>query len=105
VTIAALKHHLPDSVLERCGERASIYDRENRFFADDFEELKSAGFLKLNIPQEFGGQGFSLAETGKELRSLAYRAGGFHPANGALVHEIVGKTTLGVGLEEVPRWG
>jgi len=33
------------------------------------------------------------------------RAGGFHPANSALVHEIVGKTTLGVGLEETPRWG
>jgi len=32
------------------------------------------------------------------------RAGGFHPANSALVHEIVGKTTLGVGLEETPRW-
>src|SRR5215471_14683546 len=29
------------------------------------------------------------------------RAGGFHPANSALVHEIVGKTTLGVGLEEM----
>jgi alkylation response protein AidB-like acyl-CoA dehydrogenase len=33
------------------------------------------------------------------------RAGGFHPANSALVHELVGKTTLGVGLEESPRWG
>jgi alkylation response protein AidB-like acyl-CoA dehydrogenase len=33
------------------------------------------------------------------------RAGGFHPANSALVHELVGKTTLGVGLGESPRWG
>ena len=33
------------------------------------------------------------------------RAGGFHPANSALVHELVGKTTLGVSLEETPRWG
>jgi hypothetical protein len=31
------------------------------------------------------------------------RCGGFHPANGALVHEIVGKTALGL-LGEVPRW-
>ena len=31
------------------------------------------------------------------------RCGGFHPANGALVHEIVGKTTLGI-LGEEPRW-
>jgi alkylation response protein AidB-like acyl-CoA dehydrogenase len=33
------------------------------------------------------------------------RCGGFHPANSALVHELVGKTTLGVGLDEQPRWG
>lgn len=33
------------------------------------------------------------------------RAGGFHPANAALVHEIVGKTALGIGLGEQPRWG
>jgi alkylation response protein AidB-like acyl-CoA dehydrogenase len=33
------------------------------------------------------------------------RAGGFHPANSALTHEIVGKTALGIGLDEQPRWG
>jgi alkylation response protein AidB-like acyl-CoA dehydrogenase len=33
------------------------------------------------------------------------RAGGFHPANGMLVHEIVGKTVLGIDLGEQPRWG
>jgi alkylation response protein AidB-like acyl-CoA dehydrogenase len=33
------------------------------------------------------------------------RAGGFHPANAQLTHEIVGKTALGVGLDEQPRWG
>jgi alkylation response protein AidB-like acyl-CoA dehydrogenase len=32
------------------------------------------------------------------------RCGGFHPANGLLVHELVGKTALGV-LGEYPRWG
>jgi alkylation response protein AidB-like acyl-CoA dehydrogenase len=31
------------------------------------------------------------------------RCGGFHPANSALVHEIVGKSVLGV-LGEDPRW-
>ena len=31
------------------------------------------------------------------------RCGGFHAANAALVHEIVGKTTLGI-LGEEPRW-
>jgi alkylation response protein AidB-like acyl-CoA dehydrogenase len=31
------------------------------------------------------------------------RCGGFHPANSSLVHEIVGKSTLGI-LGEEPRW-
>jgi alkylation response protein AidB-like acyl-CoA dehydrogenase len=31
------------------------------------------------------------------------RCGGFHPANSALVHELVGKTALGI-LGEEPRW-
>jgi alkylation response protein AidB-like acyl-CoA dehydrogenase len=33
------------------------------------------------------------------------RCGGFHPANTFLTHEIVGKTALGIGLDEQPRWG
>ena len=33
------------------------------------------------------------------------RAGRFHPANSALVHEVVGNTTLGIDLGEQPRWG
>ena len=32
------------------------------------------------------------------------RAGSLHPANSLLVHEIVGKSALGV-LGELPRWG
>jgi alkylation response protein AidB-like acyl-CoA dehydrogenase len=32
------------------------------------------------------------------------RCGGFHPANSSLVHEIVGKSALGI-LGEEPRWG
>lgn len=65
---------LADGIIERCGQRAPTYDKDNKFFADDFAELTGAGFLKLNIPKEFGGHGLSLTETGKELRSLAYRA-------------------------------
>ncbi|HEY3063604.1 MAG TPA: acyl-CoA dehydrogenase family protein [Chloroflexota bacterium] len=39
---------------------------------------------------------------GNELERLYrdMRAGGFHPANTMLTHEIVGKTTLGIGLDE-----
>ncbi len=32
------------------------------------------------------------------------RAGRFHPANGMLTHELVGKLTLGIDLAAPPRW-
>lgn len=49
-----------------------------------------------------GGAGmFKSQELERLYRDV--RAGGFHPANGALVHELVGKTMLGV-LGEEPRW-
>jgi alkylation response protein AidB-like acyl-CoA dehydrogenase len=65
---------LTDELIARCGERAATYDRENRFFTEDFEELKQAGYLKLPIPKELGGYGMTLAEVCREQRRLAYRA-------------------------------
>jgi alkylation response protein AidB-like acyl-CoA dehydrogenase len=65
---------LTDELIARCGERAAANDRENRFFAEDFEELRQAGYLKLAVPQEFGGFGLSLAEVCRQQRRLAYRA-------------------------------
>jgi alkylation response protein AidB-like acyl-CoA dehydrogenase len=65
---------LTDELIARCGERAAGYDRENRFFAEDFEELKRAGYLLMPIPRQFGGLGMSLAEVCREQRRLAYRA-------------------------------
>ena len=51
-----------------------------------------------------GGAGmFKTNELERLYRDV--RCGGFHPANSALVHEIVGKTTLGIDLGEQPRWG
>src|SRR5687768_8958112 len=65
---------LSDEIIERCGERAAQYDRENRFFFEDFEELKQAGYLRMAVPVELGGAGLSLAEVCREQRRLAYRA-------------------------------
>ena len=31
---------LSEDLLERCAQRAAAYDRENRFFLEDFEELR-----------------------------------------------------------------
>jgi hypothetical protein len=42
---------LSDDILARCAERAPIYDQENRFFTEDFEELRQAGYLRMAVPQ------------------------------------------------------
>jgi len=65
---------LSDEIIAHCGDRAAGYDRDNRFFTEDFEELRAAGYLKMAIPKDFGGAGLSLAEVCREQRRLAYRA-------------------------------
>lgn len=65
---------LNDDLLARFGARATEYDRENRFFSEDFEELRETGYLRLAVPRELGGAGCSLAEVALEQRRLAYRA-------------------------------
>ena len=51
---------LTEDMLERFRTRAPAYDRENKFFQEDFDELKAAGYLKMTVPKELGGMGFSL---------------------------------------------
>ena len=65
---------LTPEMLTRFESRAATYDRENRFFDQDFEELRAAKYLVLPVPAEFGGQGLSLAEVCREQRRLAYYA-------------------------------
>jgi alkylation response protein AidB-like acyl-CoA dehydrogenase len=65
---------LTDDMLTRFDERAPLYDRENRFFTEDFEELVRSGFLKVAVPTELGGAGLGLDEVSKLLRRLAYVA-------------------------------
>lgn len=65
---------LSEDLLQRCLQRAPKYDSENSFFTEDFEELKEAGYLKMAIPTEYGGSGFTFAQTMQETRRLAYHA-------------------------------
>ena len=65
---------LSDALLARCRERAPLYDRENRFFDEDFAEVRDAGYLTIAIPRELGGLGYSLADVCREQRRLAYHA-------------------------------
>ena len=65
---------LTDELLTRFDSRAATYDRENRFFDQDFDELRAAKYLVLPVPANFGGPGLSLAEVCREQRRLAYHA-------------------------------
>ena len=62
---------LPTTTLETFRSRAAGYDRENRFFQEDFDDLRQAGYLRMAVPKELGGLGFSLADVARETRSLA----------------------------------
>lgn len=68
------RYILSEKLLAGCLERAPVYDRENRFFDEDFEELRQAGYLVMAVPRELGGLGKSLAEVCQEQRRLAYFA-------------------------------
>lgn len=67
--MASLK--LSPEMLLRFRERAAVYDRENRFFSENFEELREAEYLKLAVPTEMGGHGMNLAEYGELIRELS----------------------------------
>jgi alkylation response protein AidB-like acyl-CoA dehydrogenase len=65
---------LSEAMLQRFRDRAPGYDRENRFFQEDFDELRGAGYLAFPVPRELGGRGLTLAECMREQRRLAYYA-------------------------------
>jgi alkylation response protein AidB-like acyl-CoA dehydrogenase len=65
---------LTDEMLARFDERAPIYDRENRFFQEDFDELTASGYLKVALPTDLGGSGLNLIEVNRLQRRLAYHA-------------------------------
>lgn len=65
---------LSDDLLRQFAERAPVYDRENRFFDEDWEALKAAKYLIAPIPKELGGLGYNLAQMSAETRRLAYFA-------------------------------
>ena len=65
---------LPEQMLAGFAQRCRGYDIENRFFDEDFRDLKEAGYLTAAVPREFGGRGLDLAETCREQRRLGYYA-------------------------------
>ncbi|MGE3073223.1 MAG: acyl-CoA dehydrogenase family protein [Dehalococcoidia bacterium] len=74
MTATMTREVLTEDMIGRFGERAAKYDAENTFFVEDFEELRNSGYLKMAIPEDLGGLGYSLAEVCKQQARLAYRA-------------------------------
>lgn len=72
--VPSLDTVLTDEMLARFDARSPQYDRDNRFFDEDFEELLQSGYLNIALPPEFGGLGLSLAEVAQLQRRLAYVA-------------------------------
>jgi alkylation response protein AidB-like acyl-CoA dehydrogenase len=65
---------LSENLLQGFAARVGAYDRDNRFFTEDFEDLRQSGYLTMSIPRELGGQGATLAEVARRQRRLAYHA-------------------------------
>jgi alkylation response protein AidB-like acyl-CoA dehydrogenase len=85
---------LTQEMLQRFQERAPRYDRENRFFDEDFAELRKAGYLTIAVPRELGGAGYTLADVCREQRRLGY----FAPATALAVNMHLYWTGLVVDL-------
>jgi alkylation response protein AidB-like acyl-CoA dehydrogenase len=65
---------LTEEMLQRFDERAPVYDRENRFFTEDWDELRASGYLAGPLPPDLGGAGLTLSEVNRNQRQLAYHA-------------------------------
>lgn len=65
---------LTDDLLETIRSRAPGYDRENTFFTEDFADLTAIGYLRMLVPEEFGGLGLALKDAAREQVRLASAA-------------------------------
>ena len=65
---------LTDQLLATFRGRAAGYDERNEFFTEDFQDLRDAGYLRLLVPEEFGGLGFSFDDAVRAQRRLAAAA-------------------------------
>lgn len=74
IRLATKAAPLKEELLHKFHDRAPVYDRENRFFSEDFEDLRAAGYFKAAAPLEFGGGGLTLPDILREQARLAYHA-------------------------------
>lgn len=85
--MTTIQDMLPEDMLATFRDRAAGYDERNEFFTEDFEDLRAAGYLRLLVPEEFGGLGFSLADAAQAQRRLAAAAPS--TALGVNMHHVI----------------
>ena len=93
-TTTSIDDLLTEEMLARFDERAPEYDRDNRFFDEDFAELRESGYLSCALPAEYGGAGLGLHGYTQLARRLAYVA----PATALAVNMHVYWTGLAADL-------
>jgi alkylation response protein AidB-like acyl-CoA dehydrogenase len=69
-------------------QRAKETADEDRFVADNFTLLKSAGLVEAGVPKEFGGGGAGIDELAAMLRTIAYHCGSTALAFSMHTHQV-----------------
>ncbi len=87
--------------------RAADADQAGALPAADVELLRDSGYLTLDVPREFGGQGLSMRDCMAAHLELstgsASRAGMMQPPSGDTALEILGRHAIGPLLDDHSR--
>jgi alkylation response protein AidB-like acyl-CoA dehydrogenase len=76
---------LADQLAGRLAERAAVHDRDGSFPFENYADLHAAGYLRLAMPAEFGGEGADVLEMTLAQERLARGDGATALATGMLV--------------------
>ncbi|MFC5530661.1 acyl-CoA dehydrogenase family protein [Cohnella yongneupensis] len=90
-----------EALAERFAARAPKHDREGSFPFDNFADMRDAGYLKLTVPRQFGGDEISLYEMVQLQERLAYGDGSTALAVGWHVGQVLHLRTCGKWPEEL----
>ena len=67
---------------------AAKADEDDRFVADNYKALKSAGLVEAAVPVELGGRGAEIAELCDMIRTIAYACGSTGLAFSMHTHQV-----------------
>ncbi len=79
---------LADELAARFAGRADTHDREGSFPFENYDDLRASGYLRLIVPEEYGGEGASLYEMVLAQEHLARGDGATAMAVDMTVHLI-----------------